>query len=179
MLWGSDTSEHTKCDQWLNRLCSFRTLVAAQPQAFVFETCEGDSFKSELKLAAMKAAVRKHGTSGNCRISLFGTLVGWLHEQSYIPQAWKGLNGGRLFLKRGRGGVGVQHANKPTCPGARTKSGGKKDDRSFPCVSCSFPCCVRYRQLTCIWRSCRAFSTIVRINLMPGWSKEMGMPMFP
>lgn len=55
-------------------------------KAFVFESYGGDSFKTELKLAAMKTAVRKHGTSGNRRISLFGTLVGWLHEQSYIPQ---------------------------------------------------------------------------------------------
>eukprot|EP00903_Cladosiphon_okamuranus_P015266 g14107.t2 len=56
-------------------------------EAFVFEICGGDSFKAELKLAAMKTAVRKHGTSSNRRISLFGTLVGWIHEQSYIPQA--------------------------------------------------------------------------------------------
>lgn len=48
----------------------------------------------------MKTAVRKHGTSGNCRISLFGTLVGWLHEQSYIPRARKGLNSGQLFLNK-------------------------------------------------------------------------------
>lgn len=66
---------------------SFSTPPAAKPQAFVFDTCGGDSFKAELKLAGMKTAVRKHGTSGNRRISLFGTLVGWLHEQSYIPQA--------------------------------------------------------------------------------------------
>lgn len=55
----------------------------------MFESCGGDPFKSEIKLATMKAAVRKYGTSGNRRISLFGTLVGWLHEQSYIPQARK------------------------------------------------------------------------------------------
>lgn len=64
----------------------------------MFESCGGDSFKAELKLAAMKTAVRKHGTSGNRRVSLFGTLVGWLHEQSYIPQvgfnsSWKNSRG--------------------------------------------------------------------------------------
>lgn len=68
--------------------------MAALPQTFVVESCKGDSFKAEIKLATMKAAVRKHGGSGNCRISLFGTLVGWLHEQSYVPQVRKGMRSG-------------------------------------------------------------------------------------
>ncbi|CAM9126800.1 unnamed protein product, partial [Ectocarpus fasciculatus] len=69
-------------------------------EAFMFESCGGDPFKSELKLATMKAAVRKHGSSGNHRISLFGTLVGWLHEQSYIPQARKALDLYLLVMMR-------------------------------------------------------------------------------
>ena len=34
----------------------------------------------------MKAAVRKYGSSGDGRVGVFGTLVGWVHEQSYVPQ---------------------------------------------------------------------------------------------
>lgn len=101
-------------------------LVHAQPQAFVFESCQGDSVKSELKLAAMKTAVRKHGTSGNCRISLFGTLVGWLHEQSYIPRARKGLNSGLLIAERRKGCGRVYDGNKLATPEPRTIQSGKR-----------------------------------------------------
>lgn len=34
----------------------------------------------------MKEAVQKHGSSGKGRIGLFGSLVGWLDEESYVPQ---------------------------------------------------------------------------------------------
>ncbi len=79
------------------------TFAVGQSQAFVFESCDGDSFKSKLKLAAMKTAVRKYGTPGNCRISLFGTLVGWLHERSYIPQARGDELVVVIFSERSRG----------------------------------------------------------------------------
>lgn len=52
----------------------------------MFESCKGDINTTLLKLAALRANVRKYGSSGHGRIGLFGTMVGWVHEQSYVPQ---------------------------------------------------------------------------------------------
>lgn len=52
----------------------------------MFEKYKGDVDNSASKLTVLRSAVRKHGSSGNGRIGLFGILVGWVHEQSYIPQ---------------------------------------------------------------------------------------------
>lgn len=55
-------------------------------QAFVFDSCKGDMHTSQLKLKTLKSAVQKYGASGNGRIGLFGAMVGWVHEQYYLPQ---------------------------------------------------------------------------------------------
>ncbi|CAM9264206.1 unnamed protein product [Scytosiphon promiscuus] len=83
----ADASDDFRGDRRLDAREAIEASSSTLCTTFVFESCKGDSFKAEIRIATMKAAVRKHGISGNCRISLFGTLVGWLHEQSYMPQA--------------------------------------------------------------------------------------------
>ena len=76
------------------------TPAIARPQSLVLESCKGHTGHSRLKLAAMKATVRKYGSSGAGRVGVFGTLVGWVHEQSYVPQVRTCL------LLRGHNGPG-------------------------------------------------------------------------
>lgn len=68
-----------------------RRLFVARKQAFILQSVKGDSEASASKLHALKGAVQKYGPSGNGRIGLFGALVGWVDEQSYVPQVGASL----------------------------------------------------------------------------------------